>query len=95
MQTLLTKLMHDEAGFIVSAELVLVSTICVIGMIVGLSELAWNVNEELEDVGSAFNCVSQSYHSDGISGHKGWSGGFGFRDRVDFCGGQDDLYCGQ
>ncbi|MEZ6055340.1 MAG: branched-chain amino acid aminotransferase [Planctomycetaceae bacterium] len=93
MTNLFAKLHADENGFIVSAELVLIATICVLGLIAGLSELAWNVSEELEDVGAAFNCVDQSYHSDGIAGHKGWAGGFGFRDHVDYCGGQDDLTC--
>ena len=41
-------LKNDNNGFIVSAELVLVGTITVIGMIVGLSELSFNVNQELE-----------------------------------------------
>ena len=36
------KLANDEAGFIVSAELVLVATIAVLAMVVGLSELAPN-----------------------------------------------------
>ena len=49
MHALLNNLKNDEAGFVISAELVLVSTIAVLGLIVGLSELAWNVNEELED----------------------------------------------
>ena len=55
MNTLLAQLMADEAGFIVSAELVLVATILVLGMIVGLSEVANGINQELEDVGSAFS----------------------------------------
>ena len=50
----LTALWKDEAGFIVSAELVLVASIAVLGLIVGLSEVSLNVNNELEDVGSAF-----------------------------------------
>ena len=95
MQALLTNLKNDEAGFIVSAELVLVATIAVLGLIVGLSEVAWNVNEELEDVGAAFNCVDQSYYAIGAHGHKGCAATFSFHDHVDFCGGQDDLYCGQ
>ena len=33
------KLWNDEAGFVVSAELVLIATILVLGMIVGLSEV--------------------------------------------------------
>ena len=38
--TTFAALINDESGFIVSAELVLVSTIAVLGMIVGLSEVA-------------------------------------------------------
>ena len=48
---LITALKNDENGFVVSAELVLVGTICVLGMIVGLTELSYGVNEELEDLG--------------------------------------------
>jgi hypothetical protein len=94
MHALLNNLKNDEAGFIVSAELVLVATIAVLGLIVGLSEVAWNVNEELEDVGSAFNHIDQSFHIKGGSGHKGSSRGSCFQDHIDFCGNQDDLACG-
>ncbi len=94
MHALLNNLKNDEAGFILSAELVLVATIGVLGMIVGLSEVAWNINEELEDVGSAFNHIDQSYHIKGGKGHKGSFKGSCFTDWVDFCGGQDDLTCG-
>jgi hypothetical protein len=94
MNALLTKLHNDEAGFIISAELVLVATIAVLGVIVGLSEVAWNVNEELEDVGSAFNHLDQSYDIWGTKGHQGNSRRSCFVDHVDYCGGQDDLTCG-
>lgn len=94
MHALLNNLKHDEAGFIVSAELVLVATIAVLGMIVGLSEAAWNVNEELEDVGSAFNHLNQGYHIQGVKGHKGSSRGTCYNDYVDFCGDEGDLQCG-
>ena len=46
---ILNALKNDENGFVVSAELVLVGTILVLGMIVGLTELSYGVNEELED----------------------------------------------
>ena len=94
MRTLLNSLKNDEAGFIISAELVLVATIGVLGMIVGLSEVAWNVNEELEDVGSAFACIDQSYYAKGAHGHKGCAADFSFHDEADFCGDQHDLSCG-
>ena len=85
MTTLFTKLIHDEAGFIVSAELVLVATVGVLAMVVGLSEVALNVNHELEDVGSAFGSINQSVHVRGMSGHQGGSGGSCFTDKPDFC----------
>ena len=91
MTTLMTSLLNDEAGFIVSAELVLVSTILVLGLIVGLSEVALNINNELEDVATAFNCVQQSYKVDGFKGHKGWTDGSRFRDTADFCSGEFDI----
>jgi hypothetical protein len=55
-------LKNDENGFIVSAELVLVGTILVVGMIVGLTELSYGVNEELEDLGSAIGSINQTYY---------------------------------
>ncbi len=93
MNTLLSQLMADEAGFIVSAELVLVATILVLGMIVGLSEVANGINQELEDVGSAFGRVNQSYYFAGFEGHKGWIDGSQFSDSVDFCDGEFDINC--
>ena len=80
MTRVASALLHDEAGFIVSAELVLISTITVIGMVVGLSEVAIGVNNELEDVGSAFGALNQSYHFAGASGHKGSMTGTCFTD---------------
>ncbi|QDT96906.1 branched-chain amino acid aminotransferase [Gimesia aquarii] len=93
MKTVLIQLMNDEAGFIISSELVLVSTIAVLAMIVGLSEVAHNINQELEDVGSAFGRVNQSFYVSGASGHKGYTFGSDFNDRVDFCDSQNDIVC--
>ena len=68
---LLTSLWHDEAGFIVSSEVVLIGTITVLGMIVGLSEVAFNINKELGDVATAFGHVNQGYHFPGMSSGDG------------------------
>lgn len=73
MLPLLERLLRDECGLVQSAELVLIATITVIGMIVGLSEVSWNVNQELRDVGRAFQHVNQSYWGAGSYGHHGWS----------------------
>ena len=92
MLKLISALKNDEAGFIVSAELVLVSTIAVLGLVVGLSEVSLNINKELEDVGSAFSCVQQSFNVSGTCGHKGHASGSSFCDTADFCDGQNDIH---
>lgn len=72
---LLVRLYQDEAGFVISSELVLVGTITVLSMVVGLSEVAFNVNQELEDVGAAFGSVNQGYFYNGTAGGNGTSQG--------------------
>jgi hypothetical protein len=93
MTALAAKLWNDDAGFIVSAELVLIATITVLAMIVGLSEVAHGINQELEDVASAFGAVNQTYAYSGTSGHKGSVDGSGFGDLVDFCDSANDITC--
>lgn len=67
---MLRTLLNDEAGFIVSAELVLIATILVIGLIVGLSQVQHAVVEELTDVAHAIGSLNQSYSFDGFSAEK-------------------------
>ncbi|QGQ23494.1 branched-chain amino acid aminotransferase [Gimesia benthica] len=93
MNTVLIRFMNEEAGFIVSAELVLISTIAVLAMIVGLSEVAHGINQELEDVGSAFGRINQSFYVAGAHGHKACTDGSSFRDQADFCDGENDIVC--
>ena len=89
----LNSLWKDEAGFVVSAELVLIATILVLSLVVGLSEVANGVNEELEDVGSAIGSLNQTMRYSGFSGHKGAIAGSSFHDGPDFCDGQHDIHC--
>ena len=92
MATLAAKLWADEAGFIVSAELVLVSTILVLGMTVGLSEVSFAVNQELEDVASAFGSINQSYRYEGMFDRdKATIAGSRFGDDADYCDSQWDI----
>ena len=90
---ILNCLWQDEAGFVVSAELVLISTIVVLSLVVGLSEVANGVNEELEDVGSAVGSLNQTMRYSGFCGHKGFIAGSSFNDTPDFCDGQNDITC--
>lgn len=88
-----TQLLNDEAGFIVSAELILIATIVVIGLVVGLAEVSTNINQELEDVGSAFGSINQSFRYTGAYGCKGTAYGSSFKDTYDTCDGQFDINC--
>ena len=91
MSVLCLALWNDEAGFIVSAELVLISTIAVLAMVVGLSEVAGAVNQELGDVATAFGSVNQSFRYQGLTGHGGTNNGSNFHDAVDFCDGGNSI----
>lgn len=91
MTSLLYQLIDDDAGFVVSSELVLVATVAVLAMVVGLSEVALNVSEELEDTGSSIGSIAQSYFVNGLTGHMGITGGSFFTDLVDFCDRTGDI----
>ena len=60
----------DECGFIVSSELVLIATICVIGLIAGLVEIQWAVVGELNDVSDALGSLNQTYQFAGFTSVK-------------------------
>jgi hypothetical protein len=88
----LNALYNDDAGFVISAELVLVLTIAVLSMIVGIQEVAVAVNTELNDFSNAIGAIDQSYFYCGFRGndrftdkHKSAVNGEIFADRVDDC----------
>ena len=82
---MLKKLWMDEAGVTVSAEIVLVGTILVIGMVAGLTSLADGVTNELADLGQAIDDIDQSYSWNGITAHRADTSGSTFVDADDFC----------
>ncbi|MBB02759.1 hypothetical protein GYB59_17430 [bacterium] len=98
---MLKALLNDEAGFIVSAELVLIATLLVIGLIVGLSSIQHAVVAELNDVGDAIGSLNQSYYFTGFSKEKSFGAGFAaytrgsaFADETDDCDNdQCDIAC--
>lgn len=70
MLRLAKTLWHDQAGFIVSAELVLISTVGVIGLVAGLTCLRDAVNSELKDVSCAIRSLDQTYCYTGFHSYK-------------------------
>jgi len=71
VKVMLKSLWNDESGVILSAELVLIGTILVLGMIVGLVELQCALVAELSDLSSAFGNLDQSYQVSGFASYKG------------------------
>ncbi len=85
MKNLLRQFWNDEAGIVISTELVFVASITGIGMIVGLSAARDGVTSELADVGQAVNKYNQGYLVDGIRGHGASVTGSQFSDNTDYC----------
>lgn len=86
---MLLNLMNDESGVIISAELILVLTLAVLAMVVGLSEVAIAVNNELNDLSNAFGALNQTYAFTGFRkfGFKmtSYFSGTCFYDMIDDC----------
>ncbi len=89
---LLQKLLHDEHGFIITTELVIIATLLVIGLITGIQCLQAAVVSELKDVGAAIGSLNQSYSYSGMRGcwswgrngaHSNYTRGSAFYDQVD------------
>jgi hypothetical protein len=71
----LRALWHDDRGFIISAELVMIATILVLGLIAGLACVRDAVTGELFDVADAIDSLNQSYAVTGMHGCWNWGCG--------------------
>lgn len=61
MLNLLKALRQDEHGVILSAEIVIIGSLLVIGLITGLTCLQKSVNGELQDLAGAIGALDQTY----------------------------------
>jgi len=88
-----TALWNDQAGFIVSIELVLLATIVAIGSIVALAALRDSLISEISDVAGAVQDLNNSYSINGIASDCMIFeiAGSGFLDALDFCDSAEDL----
>ena len=92
MKNLCIRFYNDEAGFVVSTELVLVCTVTVLSLCVGLSEVSHGINGELEDLGCALGSMNQTFCVQGFTNNKGCTAaGHCFNDFVDQCDNQHDI----
>ena len=76
---------NDETGFSYSTELVLVCTICSLGLITGMTSARDGLVTELADVGGAIAFLNQSYAMGGVKAHCAFTGATNFQDMQDFC----------
>ncbi|MHC4876478.1 MAG: hypothetical protein ACYTGL_08260 [Planctomycetota bacterium] len=89
---MLRKLFNDEAGFVVSAELVLIVTLIFTAAAVGMAVARDALVQEFNDVSEMIGTLDQSYNVQGQSvaepgGTKphGSNNGMGFNDMGDAC----------
>ena len=85
MNVVISRLWNEQEGAIVSAEILMIGTILVIGVIVGLKSVRDAVVSELADFAQAVSNANQSYSYSGVAGHATYSQGGCFHDQVDFC----------
>lgn len=89
---LVRALWNDERGFIISAELVLIGTLCVLGLIAGMTLVRDSVAGEFTDIASAMRSLDQSYYYSGFRarktqgcGCKAWTAGSCFNQKGEKC----------
>lgn len=75
MNSTLSALWRDECGLVVSAELVLVGTLAVMGMVAGISHVRGAVVEEYKELGDSLRSLNQSYSYSGFHGCKSYTAG--------------------
>ncbi|GIX03947.1 MAG: hypothetical protein KatS3mg113_0953 [Planctomycetaceae bacterium] len=93
MNTLLTRFVQDEAGFLISSEMILIACLVILGSIVGLATVRDQVTTELADLGDAVSQLNQSYSFSSLqftfafpnATVVGSIAGSSFNDQPDFC----------
>jgi hypothetical protein len=78
---LLSQLLRDESGVVISSELVMLGTLGVLGMTVGLNMVATSVNEEFRDLAYGIRSLNQSYAVCGFSSCRAYTAGSSFTQR--------------
>ena len=74
-----------QGGFVMTSELILLSTVMAAGLVIGLTTMRDSVTAELEDVAEAIGSLDQSYAFDGMINAENTAeiSGSGFIDAVD------------
>lgn len=83
-----------QKGFVLTSELIILSTSMVAALVIGLSTLRDSVTSELEDVAEAIGSLDQSYAFDGLINAEGTAeiSGSGFIDSIDTYSGDQSSF---
>lgn len=73
------KLWSDESGLVLSAEVVTVGTLGVLGAVVGLNAASTAVDQELKEFAGAIRSLDQSYGYVGHQSCRAWTAGSCYR----------------
>ena len=73
------KLWQDESGLVLSAEVVTIGTLGVLGAVVGLNAASTAVDQELKEFAGAIRSLDQSYGYVGHQSCRAWSAGSCYR----------------
>ena len=87
----LRRLWQDEGGFVVSSETILITTVLVIGGIVGLTTFRDQLVQEFGDASLAVGSFNQSYSFGAVTVAGFVSAGSFFNDEADDCDGADPV----
>lgn len=89
---MLNKFINDEAGFLISAELVLIFTLVFCGVAVGVAMVKDALVTELGDVAESIGALNQSYNFRGVTANNSTGStnhavcaGSGYVDEADDC----------
>ena len=77
----LNELWNDEAGSVVSAELVLLGTLGAVGVGVGAAAIGNSADAEFEELTYSLRSLDQSYSATGFHGCGSWTAGSGYTQR--------------
>jgi|GEM_PF-6277729 len=80
----------DCLGFAITVELLLVTTIGLLGLIIGATSIRTAIISEASDVAGAFQDLTQAYNINGMTSHSSQSPGMEFIDELDFCDSNED-----
>ena len=81
----LVRLWRDDRGVVVSAELIVIVTVVVLGLLVGLTSLRDQMVQEFGDLGAAIGALDHSYSFASFSDADSSVAGSVFVDNSDYC----------